>query len=250
MKYKSIQSANNLLIKEFMSYKNNRNSEFFIVDKLNMIEELMNTNLITTIVCSNIKLMESFYTDKIKYIHSSQEIIDKLSFVENNKGIVAIIKKTDVNNLFKNKKDYNKVIYIDDVQDPGNAGSIVRTACAFNFDKVYFSSRSIDIFNDKLIRATQGAFFKVPMERVESIDEITGFNNYEVVALENKKESINIENFKMNMLKGLVLVLGNEGYGVNENTKEFVNVSIKIPIDNLESINVAAAAAIAIYKMR
>ena len=145
--------------------------------------------------------------------------------------------------------EIKRIIILDNVQDPGNIGTIIRSAKAFNVDTVVLGKGTVKKYNEKVIRSSQGMLFKVNIIEEDLKTFIPrlkddGYLVYgtDVVAGKDVK-NVNLEG-------KVALVLGNEGNGVSQDIKELVNDNLYIKInDDCESLNVAAAASILMYEM-
>ena len=138
---------------------------------------------------------------------------------------------------------------MDDVQDPGNVGTIIRSALAFNVDTVVLSEGSVSLYNDKMIRSSEGTIFKMNVVRMNTelaIEKIksNGIKVY-YADMAGKEELDSLE------LDSYALVLGSEGQGISDKVKRLADSSISVPINNdCESLNVACCGAIIMYKFR
>lgn len=165
----------------------------------------------------------------------NDEIIRKLAYSENPEGVVFVCEYVKP---LKTRDSYNKIIYLDHISDPGNLGTIIRTAVAFNYDAVILSEGSVDLYNEKVLAATKGAIF--------AIDILTdNIRNYDVPiivsTLNDKSEPLH----KFGKLSEFILVLGNESHGVSKEICDIADQFVKIEMsDNIDSLNVAVAAGI------
>lgn len=170
----------------------------------------------------------------------SEDVMDKISSTKSPEGIVFLCKiprKTPTNS--------DKIIYLDHVNDPGNAGTIIRTALAFGYDEVVFSNDSVDIYNEKVISATKGAIFAIPVIK----DDIKNIQKgHTIIASTLSDKSVELEKAKVK--KPFILVLGNESHGISEEVKNIADVLVKIPMQTMESLNVSIAAGILMYYFR
>ncbi|PID27503.1 MAG: hypothetical protein CSB55_08950 [Candidatus Cloacimonadota bacterium] len=147
-------------------------------------------------------------------------------------------------------KSRKKLLYLDKINDPGNLGTILRTAISADFDGVILSSDCVDPFNQKVINASMGAVFSFPFE-VMTADELLSLPNQKIVTcLENAE---NIYEFKPE--KSFVLIIGSEARGISESLIKNSDKRITVPMTGkMESLNVAVAAGIAMsylnYKSR
>lgn len=174
----------------------------------------------------------------------SKNVMDYISTLPSSTDVIGVCKFID------NKEELGKrIIILDNVQDPGNIGTIIRSAKAFNVDTVVLGKGTVKKYNEKVIRSSQGMLFKVNIIEEDLKTFIPrlkddGYLVYgtDVVAGKDVK-NVNLEG-------KVALVLGNEGNGVSQDLKELVNDNLYIKInDDCESLNVAVAASILMYEM-
>ena len=167
----------------------------------------------------------------------NEEVLRKLAVSENPEGVVFIC---EIIKPKKEKKDYHKIVYLDQINDPGNLGTILRSAVAFNYDAVILSKGSVDLYNEKVIAASKGAIFLIDA----FIDEIDPYLiNREVIISTLDEKSIPLN--KCQKPQDFVLVLGNESHGVSEEIIKKGQYLVKIEMnDIIDSLNVAVAGAI------
>ena len=169
----------------------------------------------------------------------SEEIMKKISSSVTPEGIVF------VSDFIESKTDYgNKIVYLDGVSDPGNMGTIIRTALAFGYDSVFYSKGSVSPYNEKVVAASKGAIFLIPV--IESELHVLKLK-YQVIVSALEDNSISLKEVKPN--NNFVLVLGNESHGVSKETLELADIVTKIPIQNIDSLNVAVAGAILMHDL-
>ena len=171
----------------------------------------------------------------IEVYQVNEEIIKKLATSENPEGVVFVCEFLKPK---KDKKDYHKIIYLDHVSDPGNLGTIIRTAVAFNYDAVILSEGSVEIYNEKVLAASKGAIFAIDIFN----DDIANYDYPIIVSTLNDK-SVPLN--KSKKPDNFILVLGNESHGVSKEVCEKATYFVKIEMsDNIDSLNVAIAAGI------
>ena len=171
----------------------------------------------------------------------SEEIIDKISFSQNPEGVVAVVQTLQE----KAPSKMNKVVYLDNIQDPGNMGTIIRTALALNYDAIILSENCVSIYNPKVVSATKGAMFLIPILN----GDITKYKkDHTVITSTLNEKSISLDELKKP--ESFILVLGNEAHGVGERIINNSDIFVKIPIANIDSLNVAVAGAILMYKLK
>ena len=173
----------------------------------------------------------------------TEDVMKYLTNMKSSSSVIGVCK------FCEEKKYGNKIIVLDDVQDPGNVGTIIRSSVSFDFDTIVLSMNSVNKYNDKLIRASQGMLFKTNVITKNTSDFITELkqNGYLVYATDVTNGTL------ANSVKKeekLAIVMGNEGTGVSNKIKELCDKNIYIPINkNCESLNVAVAASIIMYEI-
>lgn len=238
---KEIKSRQNELIKNVVKLSNpsfRKKAGIFKVDGFHMFETAKESGyLLEVFALKEIKGLDA----KINQYIVSEEIMEKISSSKSPQGIVSICE------LIKEKEiTSNKVLYLDDVSDPGNLGTILRTAVAFGFNDVILSNNSCSIYNEKVLQASQGSIFKLNIVNKNNLSELKN-NGYQILATEIKG-SVSLDSIQKP--DKFVLVLGNEAHGVSQEILDQSDKRIRIDIDNIESLNVAIAGAIAMYKLR
>ena len=149
----------------------------------------------------------------------------------------------------KKKEIGNKVLILDDIQDPGNLGTIFRSCVAFNIETIILSNNSVDLYNDKVIRASEGMIFKVNIIRDDIIKVINNLKDNNYVIYGTKVDGgENID--KVVVAPKYALVMGNEGAGVSTKVLELCDKYLYIPMNsNCESLNVGVATSIILYSL-
>lgn len=207
----------------------------FLIEGNHLIEEAKRTNRLKMILITDEKMMingvENYLVNPL--------IIQKLSQTKSPSSIIGVCEYFDEPPL-KGKR----FLLLDNLQDPGNVGTLVRSALGFSADLVILNSQAVDIYNDKFIRSTQGAFFHIPLLKMDLSSAIKAL----------KKQGITIIGTSVNQATSLYefvapkswgLLLGNEGQGIGENLWSFVDESVFIPMNPLlESLNVGVAGSI------
>ena len=171
----------------------------------------------------------------------NEQIIDKISFSLNPEGVVAVCQTLD--NIKPQKMD--KVVYLDNVSDPGNMGTIIRTALALNYDAVILSEGCVSIYNPKVVAASKGAIFSIPL----LVGDLKDYKKERVVITSTlNDQSISLDDIKKP--EKFILVLGNEAHGISEEVIKQSDIFVKIPIQNIDSLNVSIAGGILMYYLR
>lgn len=179
--------------------------------------------------------------EKEGYIQISESIMKKI--IDNDTLIseIALCKLEEKNELT------NKILILDGIQDPGNLGTLLRTAHAFNFNTIVLGEGTVDLYNDKVIRASQGAIFKLNFRRENLINFIPSLNNYHIYGTD-VVNGISLDDIKKD--DNIAIILGNEGNGISPDVKKLIDKNIYIEMEDTESLNVAIAGALIMYKLR
>ena len=173
------------------------------------------------------------------YQEASLTVMNKLSTQNSDAKIIGVCKKQTVEST-----TYQKVIVLDDVQDPGNVGTIIRTAHSFGLDAIFLSKGCADITNPKTIQSSQGAIFHIPciVCNLEQTLPTLGLPLY-ATALHHEHKTLQ----DLCIPSSYALIVGNEGKGVHDSLLQMSDEIIQIEMETFESLNVAIATAICMY---
>ncbi len=237
-----ITSVNNEKIKELVKYKNKSirdTTNKFLIEGVHLVEEAIKEDLVIELYL----LEDSNLSYKYPITYISKNVMEKLSMLESISPVIALCHKKE------NSVIGSRILVLDNIQDPGNLGTMIRSACAFNFDTVLLSSDSVDVYNPKVIRSTKGMLFHINIivsnleETLLSLKE----NNYDILTT-NVNNGIDIKTYQPSAK--LVLIIGNEGHGVRDSIAKLANYNIYIKMSNkCESLNAAVAASILMYEV-
>ena len=173
----------------------------------------------------------------------TKNVLDSITNLKNFHDVIGVCKIDDSKNNIG-----NKIIILDGIQDPGNLGTIIRSAKAFNFNTIVLSNECVSLYNEKVIRATQGMIFNsniIISDIVSFIKKIE--NNYDIYTT-NVNNGIDVK--KINRNNNIAVIIGNEGNGVSKKVNDLINKSIYIKMnDTCESLNAAVAASIIMYEI-
>ena len=236
-------SAENKKVKEYKKLKQKKyrdKTKMFLVEGQHLVEEAYKNGQLQELLLEE----ETNYNLDIKTIYLTKPIMKSISSLTTPPKIMGLCKKKCSENLGE------KIILLDDIQDPGNLGTIIRSAVAFDFNTIIISKNTVDPYNEKVIRATQGMIFKVNI-LITNIDEIIPkLKNQEYKILGTKVTfGKNIKSLEKN--KKVAIIMGNEGSGVKPNLLKKCDEHIYIPMNkNCESLNVGVATSIIMYELR
>lgn len=254
-----ITSTSNGRIKQLALWnqkaKERRKDGVFIAEGIKMFEEAPPGWI------KEVYVSENFYnkaTDsqiakikKCNYEVVNEIVFKKISDTQTPQGILCVLKQPEYNlmDLGMLRKCQPLVMVLEDIQDPGNLGTIIRTGEGAGVTGVIMSRETVDIFNPKTIRATMGSIYRVPFLYVDSIgDAIEKLkrNNIQIYAAHLKGERSYSE---LDFTVGTAFLIGNEGNGLKEETAELADTYLKIPMEGrVESLNAAIASAILMYE--
>lgn len=231
---KKIKELKKLNIKKYRDQSNS-----FLVEGEHLVLEAYKKGLLEELF-----LEENTKLDlDVKTSYLSRNVIKFISELDNPSNIIGLCKKVE------EKEIGNKVLVLDDIQDPGNFGTIIRSAVAFNINTIVVSNNTVDLYNSKVIRASQGMLFNINIIR----------RDLNVFVPELKKEGYQIYATKVNGGKSLktiekmekfAIIMGNEGAGVSDNLMNLADEYLYIDMNsNCESLNVAVATSIILYEL-
>lgn len=231
---KKIKQYSKLLLKKYREEQ-----DLFLVEGEHLVEEAAKTNHLVEVFAT--EHVSTTYDVPTTYV--SYDVIKKLSATQTPQNIIGVCRK-------KTEKEIgSRVLLLDDLQDPGNVGTIIRSCVAFGFDTLILSSNTVDLYNDKVIRASEGMLFHLNiLKRAISptIDELkqNGFTIYGTSVVDGKDiKSVTKQN-------KMAFVIGNEGAGVNQKILEKCDEMVYITMQKTcESLNAGVAASILMYEI-
>jgi len=219
----------------------------FIIEGMHIVKEFINSNFIIQSIFSTREFTSSYKGDVNLISHKE---LQRISSLDNPSSILAIVKKPKYIFKAKDIAVQNRIILLDGISDPGNLGSIIRTADWYGINSVYISNMSVDVFNPKVIQATMGSLTRVKIYRV----------SLEKVLLEVKRQKIPCyaatlsgENlYDLNKPSRCALIFGNESHGINPVLLPFLDREIIVPPKHkkIDSLNVAVAFGIILSEFR
>lgn len=234
-----ITSKDNAKVKHaFSLHQNKYRNEYqeFLVEGIKAIELGLEKNLIKEVF--TLKEIADIPSEIPQYL-VSEEVLKKISSATNPEGIIAVANIPEVS-----KKEYKKVVYLDTINDPGNLGTIIRTALAFNYDAVVLSKNTVSPYNEKALAASKGAIFKIPV----FFDDLKTYcDNQKIIVTTLDSDSVPLNSIKKE--DKFIIVLGNEANGVSSKIVEKAHIKIKIDMQNIDSLNVAVAGGIVLYTL-
>lgn len=237
-----ITSINNEYIKEISKLNEKKyrdKSNKYLIEGLHLVTEALKYDIIDTII-----IREDFsYETNIKHIIVSNEVMKKISDNPSIPKIMAVVNKKE--STIKG----NKILLLDRLQDPGNLGTIIRSAVAFNFDTIILSNDTVDLYNSKVLRSTQGMLFNINILRQDLTNVINELKNNNYTIYGTKVDNGN-DVKEINKINKFALIIGNEGTGISNNILKQCDKYLYIKMNNnCESLNAGVAASILMYEM-
>ncbi len=253
----TITSKDNELIKHIRKLKDKKyrdESNEYVVEGVKLVEEAVkeNAKIKQIIVCEDTTRTYEIPTHimleiaKYECIYVSDKIFNIITQVTNPQGIMAIIEK----NAQDTQIDYTQdiIVALDDVQDPGNLGTILRTVDSIGLNQIIVSKGTADAFNSKVVRSTMGAIFRIKIIEVEELAQaIKEMRKHHfklmVTSLQTENSIYDIDFNKK------IIVIGNEANGVSKEIQDMADEKAKIPmLGRTESLNASVAAGVVMYE--
>lgn len=240
-----ITSLDNDRIKGYIKLKERKyrkKTNTFIVEGLHSVLEAYKTGSIIELILEKDEVLPF----DLPCVYVTNEIINKISSLETPSNIMALCK---INN--DNVELGNKILLLDNVQDPGNLGTIIRSAVAFNVDSIVLSPDCVDVYNPKVLRSTQGMIFHIPIIVRDLFETIDTIKKEEIPVYGTRVEfGEDVSSLKEKDKVKYALVMGNEGNGVKRELLEKCDKNLFIDIsEKVESLNVSVAASILMYEL-
>ena len=252
-----ISSKDNELIKHIKKlndrkYRDETNQ--FVIEGMKLITEAIieKASIYKIIICENCEISENISKEMMyeiaKYdcVYVTDKVFKSITGVNTPQGILAIIDKKEQEQEIDYKQDI--IIVLDNIQDPGNMGTILRTVDSVGLNQVLISKGSVDCYNSKVVRSTMGAIFRVNI--IECEDLLATLKKIKkhkfkiaVTSLQTEKSIYDID------YKNKVIVIGNESNGVRNEIQQMADTKMKIPmIGKTESLNASVATGIVLYE--
>lgn len=243
-----ITSKTNELIKHIKSLHQKKYrdefGEYFVEGKKLVLEAIdEKVNIVKIVICNEL-FSENFNFPKYDVEYVNENVFNFISDTKTPQGILAVIKKN------KKTEILGDVIFaLDDIQDPGNLGTIIRTLDCAGINTLLLSEGTADVYNPKTIRSTMGAIYRVNvLDNLNLISELQKLkcNGYKIVITHL---NTNKKHYDLDFSEKLVIVIGNEAKGVSDAINDLADIRVKIPmLGKTESLNASVAASIIAYE--
>ena len=226
-------------VRKLLDKKNSLNEGLFVIEGENLIEEAIKSNLLVELYVRE----DTTCNYDFPYNEVTNDVMKSMSSMSSTPRLIGVSKYINKNDLGK------KIVLLDEVQDPGNAGTIIRNSCAFGIDTVVFSKNCVNPYNEKVLRSTGGMIYNINIviADLESIIKKIKDNGIKVYST-----SLKSSNSLESVVKSdeYAIIFGNEGNGISKNILDLSDEAIRIDMDSkCESLNVGVSSGIVLYYM-
>lgn len=239
-----ITSPSNNLIKKASSLQEKKFREstgLFLVEGYRNVKDSIDKIEIECVLLSE-SAYEKFGNDFDGCVVVKDNIFEKISTTSNSQGVVAIAKQK-----VSKTGQAQYCLFLDRIRDPGNLGTILRTAVACGFEDVYCFS-CVDLYNPKVVRSAMSAIVKLNITECRN-DVLSQLDAYGYEILCADMDGVNIFDCKFDKKK-VCLIIGNEANGVSDEVKHLSHVTVSLPMQNIESLNAAVCASVMMYQIK
>lgn len=222
-------------VRKLLTKKERTKAKQFLIEGEHLIEEALkwNANILELFVLEN-----SEFNFDLKTTVVTKDVMKSLSTLVTPPGIIAVV---EMNTQTINS---DRILALDGIQDPGNLGTLIRTADAFNFNRILIGKDTVDPYSDKVLRSSQGSHFHVSIEDTDLVETMNDFDGT-VLTTDLQGEALSSQK----ITGPLMIVLGNEGQGVSDDVLSHANYKVKIDMPgNAESLNVSVAGGILMHQ--
>ena len=232
----TIQSKSNSHIKDLAALKN-KPAKYFLIEGFHLVEMAYECGALSEVLAVKDPNLN------VDTILTTIEVIEKLSTSKHPEPIIGLAKMQE-----EAKNVGNRALILDRVQDPGNLGTILRSALSFGFFDIYFLPGTCSPYNSKAIQASQGAIFKLRLhflDQEKTLEELSSLG-YEVYGT-SLRDSLPLETYSFDKAAKIGLIMGNEGQGVRESLLSKTKANLRISMGGIDSLNVGVATGILLH---
>lgn len=239
MLYTSIDNKKIKDIKKLHQKKYRDKTNTFLIETEHLVLEAYKTGYIKELILEQ----DTLFPLDVETNYVTNDIIHYISNLKSPSNVMAICNKKEEKELG------NRILILDEIQDPGNLGTIIRSAVAFNFDTIVLGDNTVDLYNPKVIRASQGMLFHINIINRNLLEFIPELSNQEYKILGTKvTHGKNIKDIEKT--EKFAIIMGNEGNGMSEEVEELCDEFIYIDMNEAcESLNVGVATSIILYEL-
>ncbi|MBR1936514.1 MAG: RNA methyltransferase [Bacilli bacterium] len=237
-----ITSLENDKVKELVKLQKKKYRDLtgtFLVEGEHLVEEVFKSGLVINVIC-----LEDYNCNyDIPVMYVSYDVMKKISSLDTPPAIMALCRKKDDSIIG------NRIVILDNIQDPGNLGTIIRSSVSFNVDTIVLSPNSVDLYNPKVLRSTQGMFCHINIVYADIIETINMLHEKDFIVYgTNVVDGVDVR--RVSPSKYWALVMGNEGSGVSSEILDLCDNNLYIKMNSkVESLNVSIACSILLYEL-
>jgi len=252
----SIKNPAIQLVRELLAQKKRRDQEqAFVVEGIRLAEEALSAQYVPTLLLFSAQISErgeqiisNLKSQPIQIEEVDPQLLDRVSDTQTSQGLLIVFKKPPI----IQSSSGEPVLVLDNMRDPGNLGTILRSACAFGFQTVLLTPGSVDPYSPKVLRAGMGAQFKIAMD-FKNASEIRQFcktgraEKLEILLADGQATE---PCWEVDFSQALCLIIGGEAFGAEPDIRAIIDRNVLIPMQaNNESLNAAMAASILMYEV-
>ena len=209
----------------------------FLAEGDHLVNEALKNNQVVEIITT----LDTSY-DVLTY-HVNESIMRKITDQKSLPNVIAVCQKN------KEKSIKGRVLVLDNIQDPGNLGTIIRSAVAFNMNNIILTNNCVDLYNEKVIRSCEGMIYYLNIVKMSLEDTISFLtnNNYQIIGTDVSKGKLIKD---IDYQDDMAIIIGSEGRGMSDELRNVCQSFINLPINlNCESLNAAVASSIIMYEL-
>lgn len=234
-------------IKSLYNKKDREETGLFIAEGKKVIDTLLKSNYEIVEILATENIAENYKNQNLIIINDEE--LNKISGLETPQGVIAVVrqKKRDIE-FFNDLNNNDNILVLDFIQDPGNLGTIIRTAEWFGITTIVCSNDTVDCYNPKVVQASAGAIFGVNIFYTDLEKFLQTQMNRTIIGSFLEGEDL----YHFTCPKPFILILGNEGHGIRPYLSKFINKRVTISGNKYklsESLNVAISASIILYQL-
>lgn len=245
-----ITSTENKLIKELLALLNKKQRQStgrFLLESIRSIEEslIYGYSPMRLIIREDVEIPE--FLDKFSHLMTmvDHKVFNRLSTTEKSQGIIGVYPFLEYK--LKDVLEKSRILFLDGIQDPGNLGTIIRSAAAFAIDGILIGPGTVDIYNDKVLRSTMGGIFALPIISIKT-EELKLFKKHGFLIVGADLDGEDLHEFSF--AQKTIVAIGNENSGLSEDFKKLSDNTVTINItSSMESLNAGVAAGIILYEL-
>jgi TrmH family RNA methyltransferase len=252
-----ITSIKNPLIKQIRKLhraKERHEANLFLLEGTNLLESACKWNYSLATVCYTSDWKQRYpqlwaeIREKAQRMELvTSEVLSAIATTVNPDGVVATAVRQSSN--LKLSTDLQLGLVLERLQDPGNLGTIIRTAVATDVDGLWLSDDSVDLDNPKVLRASVGEWFRLPMAKTKDLKMLVESYRQQGTQIVATLPTTSVNYWDLDLTRPTLILLGNEGAGLSPELINLADAHVKIPLQNqVESLNVAITAALMLYE--